>query len=430
MKMITTIFVALLISLTASAQEAIPTLSPYQQAMHALKEGRYSDVEHWYGGLTKKDKRVPSNLSLATLAATNSYNMELAEERMDIYNGLRLKKEDEKALREQVATHLDKVRRLLSNTRTVGTVKIVSGTLSELLQIIHQQTAHLGVTSATTYITPDGKTKWQVSIDSDSVPAFKMIHKLGNGKWDEDNAETIAIRGLPERSALSYPFLLSDGNTLYFTIEQEGITPPNTLGGKDIYVSRYDRDARVLLVPTQLSLPFNSASDDFAYIVDEQIDFGWLVTSRESKGDTLRLYVFTPSTLARFEGSEGLSDVAMWHNPQLTERSYRAPKGISQEQDRPILFWVGKQAIRSEEDLPNNQAKTVFRQYLQLQQSVITTEEALSTLRRQLQANPRLINDLRIREQALNLEKNLEDYYLRLKAIRNEVIGLSFPNYR
>ena len=29
---------------------------------------------------------------------------------------------------------------------------------------------------------------------------------------------------------------------------------------------------QALLVPTQLSIPFNSASDDFAYVVDEQTD--------------------------------------------------------------------------------------------------------------------------------------------------------------
>lgn len=430
MNKIATIITVLLLSLPLGAQEIVPTLTPFQQAKQALKEGRYSDVEHWYNGLSKKDKRTVSNLALATVAATNSYKIEVAQERMDIYSSLRLRKEDEIAHRDEVKSHLDKVGRLLSNTRSVSTTEVHSGTLNELLQIIQKQTQHLGITSATTYVTPDGKTKWQVGIDSDSVPAFEVVHKLGNGKWDEVNSEKIAIRGLPTGASLSYPFLLSDGNTLYFSIEQEGITPTNTLGGKDIYVSRYDREGRVLLVPTQLSLPFNSASDDFAYIVDEQADFGWMITSRECIGDTLRLYVFAPSSLSRFEWTEGLADVAMWHNPELKERNYKAPKGVLEKSDSPILFWVGKQAIRSEEDLPNTQAKTVFRQYIQLQQSVVKTEDTLRSLRQQLHIHPILLQDQHIQEQVLSLEKNIEDYFPRLRALRNEVIGLSFPNYR
>lgn len=45
-------------------------------------------------------------------------------------------------------------------------------------------------------------------------------------------------------------------------------------------MSRYDREAGVLLVPTQMPMPFNSSADDFLYLVDEQEDEGWLLSSR------------------------------------------------------------------------------------------------------------------------------------------------------
>lgn len=430
MKKLVTIIATLLLSLPLVAQEATSVPSPYQQAQQALKEGRYSDVESWYNHLSKKEKRTPANLTLAIVAATNCYNMELAEERMSLYNSLKLRNEERVAQRDEVEKHLEKVSRLLSNTRSVGTTNIQSGTLEELLKKIQTATPHLGATSATTFITPDGKTKWQVSINQDSLPAFEVVHKLGDGRWDEINTDIISIRGLPEGAILSYPFLLSDGNTLYFSVEQEGIIPTHTLGGKDVYVSRYDRDVQALLVPTQLSLPFNSASDDFAYIVDEQSDYGWLITSRDCTGDTLRLYEFIPSTLSRYEGEEGQANVARWHNPKLSERTYHAPAGIGREGNQPILFWVGKQPIRYMDDLPNTQAKIVFKQYLQVQQSITDTEKALSTLREKLQSNPNLLNDLRIREQILAYEQRMEDYRTKLKALRNEVIGLSFPNHK
>lgn len=431
MKKIVTFVIALFLALPLAAQESSSVLSPLQSAELALTEGRYSDVEQWYSGLSKNEKRTSSNLALATIAAINSYKMELAEERMGLYDNLRLRKEHEKETREQVRLHLEKVKRLLSNTRTVSTSAIHNGTLSELLEFIHNNTSHLGTTSATTFITPDGKTKWQVGIDSDSLPAFEVVHKLGNGQWDDTNSEIISIRGLPEKAHLSYPFLLSDGNTLYFSIEQEGITPPNTMGGKDIYVSRYDRDAQALLVPTQLSLPFNSASDDFAYIVDEQADFGWLITSRGSVGDTLQLYIFNPSTLTRYEGTEDISEIAMWHHPQLSERSYRVSNSsVAQKDSEPVLFWVGHQAIRSEDDLSNSQAKSALKRFLEVHQSVTKTEETLRELRQKLHDHPELLNNLQIREQVLRHEKYLEDNLSKLFAIRNEVIGLEFPTHR
>lgn len=58
---------------------------------------------------------------------------------------------------------------------------------------------------------------------------------FGDGRLDEEGREVVPVRGLPEGAKLSYPYLRSDGNTLHFAVEQEGVTPANTLGGRDIY---------------------------------------------------------------------------------------------------------------------------------------------------------------------------------------------------
>ena len=73
-----------------------------------------------------------------------------------------MRKQEDLANREKVEEHFDLVTRIaFQHTLGPSTSEVHLGTLDELLQIIQKQTAHLGITSATTYITPDGKTKWQ-----------------------------------------------------------------------------------------------------------------------------------------------------------------------------------------------------------------------------------------------------------------------------
>lgn len=427
MKNLFYIIVTLLLSLPMRAQEVPDHLSPYEEALIAVKIGNYTDVKRWYNSLPNKEKRKAQNIYIATLSAINSYDIPLAEKRLKGYKGLKLKKSEELALRKSIENHLEKVKRLLSNTRTVSISDVISDTPDKLNSIIARQTSHLGISTPTTYTTPDSKTKWQVSIDTDSLPAFQIVHKLGNGKWDEANAETIIIRGLPTGASISYPFLMSDGNTLYFSIEQQGTVPENNLGGKDIYVSRYDRDAKALLIPTPLSLPFNSPADDYAYIVDEQSDFGWLISSRQPQGDTIHLYVFTPSTLTRYEGDD-TAEIASLHNPKITPREQKRVGIEPKVTHQPVLFWMGSSPIRSARDLPTSQARSAFTQYLQLQQAMSEAENTLRVLRESVAGNPRLNSDTRTREQILSLEERLADYATKLKAIRNEVIRLSSPN--
>lgn len=397
-------------------------LSPYDQAVVAYREGRYADVEHWYHSLSRRDQRRAETLRLATLSAINDYRLETARERLEQYEGLRLRGEEERAKRGEVVAHLELVERLLSNSRVVATLDTLVAPRAEVWKRLQRETSYLGEVQEDAYLSPDGKSRWQVGSDADSVPLFYIYHQLGDGRWDEANPEVVRVNGLPEGCQISYPFVGSDGTTIYFSLEKEkGEVPQHTLGGKDLYVSRYDRAQGVLLVPTQLMLPFNSPMDDFCYIVDEEQDVGWMVSGREALGDSLRLWCFAPSTLAPYEG-ENLREVARWLTPELKprKRGNIVASPALRNREEP-LFWVGDDAIYKQRLQGSRVPEGLVAEYLKVQELLKECEASLEALRLQLGGGG---TATQLKEEVLSLEKESEGYRTRLFTLRNEIIRL------
>lgn len=104
----------------------------------------------------------------------------------------------------------------------------------------------------------------------------------------------------------NYPFLMSDGITLYFSHKGEG-----SLGGYDIFITRYDAEDNTYLKAQNIGYPFNSNANDYMYVVDEVDTLGWFVTDRRQPEGRVCVYTFVPP-LSRENLSietEGLSTV-------------------------------------------------------------------------------------------------------------------------
>lgn len=86
------------------------------------------------------------------------------------------------------------------------------------------------------------------------------------------------------------PFMMPDGVTLYFSA-QGG----ESLGGYDIFVTRYNTGTKEYLKAENLGMPFNSPANDYLLAIDEASALGWLVTDRNQSADTVCVYVFIPT---------------------------------------------------------------------------------------------------------------------------------------
>ena len=95
---------------------------------------------------------------------------------------------------------------------------------------------------------------------------------------------------LPENSAdNNYPFVMSDGVTIYFSSKGYG-----SIGGYDIFVTRYNTSSNSFLAPEQMGMPFNSPANDYMMIIDETKGLGWFVTDRNQPEDYVCVYLFIP----------------------------------------------------------------------------------------------------------------------------------------
>ncbi|WP_088654200.1 PD40 domain-containing protein [Geofilum rhodophaeum] len=72
-----------------------------------------------------------------------------------------------------------------------------------------------------------------------------------------------------------YPFLLTDGTTMYFSSDR-----PGGMGGLDIYQSFLDPESGSFSEPANLGPPFNSPDDDFLLVPDIYAGKAWFATNR------------------------------------------------------------------------------------------------------------------------------------------------------
>jgi hypothetical protein len=114
--------------------------------------------------------------------------------------------------------------------------------------------------------------------------------KLGM-EWSEPSL----IKGINEGiTEANFPFMMTDGTTFYFAAKGQ-----ESIGGYDIFVTRYDSDNGKFLKPENIGMPFNSEANDYMYVIDEASNIGYFVTDRRQPSDTVCVYIFIPPTSRR-----------------------------------------------------------------------------------------------------------------------------------
>ncbi len=83
----------------------------------------------------------------------------------------------------------------------------------------------------------------------------------------------------------AYPFLLPDGKRLFFSSKGH-----NSMGGYDLFVSKYNESAGSWGVPQNLDFPVNSPLDDILYVTDSVMDYAIFTSNRNAEGDRLIVY--------------------------------------------------------------------------------------------------------------------------------------------
>ena len=88
----------------------------------------------------------------------------------------------------------------------------------------------------------------------------------------------------------NYPFVLSDGITVYYASTGSG-----SIGGYDLFVTRYNYGSETFFKPEQLGMPFNSPYNDYMLAVDEYNGVGYFATDRFQPEGKVVIYTFIPN---------------------------------------------------------------------------------------------------------------------------------------
>lgn len=98
---------------------------------------------------------------------------------------------------------------------------------------------------------------------------------------------------------MNFPFIMSDGVTIYFAAEDA-----ESIGGYDLFVSRYNMNTDTYLKPERLNMPFNSEGNDYMMVIDEEKGVGWFASDRGMEEGKVCIYTFIPNNVVKIIQSE------------------------------------------------------------------------------------------------------------------------------
>ena len=173
------------------------------------------------------------------------------------------------------------------------------------------------------------------SMPDDSLRQQLFTSDLLGGEWSSPQR----LQGLGEgMTEASYPFMLTDGITFYFAAKGE-----ESIGGYDIFFTRYDSRNSCFFKAENIGMPFNSEANDYLYAIDEYNKIGYFVSDRRQPEGKVCIYVFIPAE------SRQTYDVSAYTEQQLRALSTisRIADTWSNEKERKAALarWkqIGKQ---------------------------------------------------------------------------------------
>ncbi|MCI9607165.1 MAG: hypothetical protein HFJ94_03180 [Muribaculaceae bacterium] len=137
------------------------------------------------------------------------------------------------------------------------------------------------------FVTEDGGTMIWSAPDENENYVLMQASRLADGSWEAPSGLGDILN---EGGDANFPFLMSDGVTLYFANDGE-----NSIGGYDIFISR--NNGEKFLQPQNVGMPYNSPFNDYLLAIDEETGIGWWATDRNRIEDSITIYRFIPQEL-------------------------------------------------------------------------------------------------------------------------------------
>lgn len=177
-----------------------------------------------------------------------------------------------------------------------------AGTLTTFNQFFNQQTQPEGIVYQT-------ETKNKIYYSSATNGKMSLYNAdMLTDKWEKGKL----LKGIDESCNNNYPYIMSDGVTLYFAADGE-----ESFGGYDIFITRYNSESDQFLRPENIGMPFNSPANDYMMVIDEFNNLGWFASDRNQPEGKVCIYTFIPDEAPSTLDKEQLSDEQLRSRAQL-----------------------------------------------------------------------------------------------------------------
>lgn len=184
----------------------------------------------------------------------------------------------------------------------------------------------------------------------------------------------------------SYPYIMSDGITMYFA------STHNSMGGYDLFITRYNHTTGTYLTPENIGMPFNSPANDYMMVIDENQGLGWWATDRRQPEGKVVVYTFIYKEEKQYVS---VSDSLLREKAQLltfTKKEHYATNSIHPStqveniETSDFVFTINNQrTYYHHSDFQSEKALALFQEWEILQDSIGEMKEELKTLRHQYQ---------------------------------------------
>lgn len=250
----------------------------------------------------------------------------------------------------------------------------------------------------------------------DIFTSYKLLDEWSAAVSISDNINT--------RANENYPFLLLDGLTLYFASDGE-----NSIGGYDLFITRYTPSSDSFLTPENIGMPFNSPYNDYMMVIDEQHQIGWFASDRFQPQGKVMIYTFVPNavkTIIRSEDKEYIRRAAQLKTFRKVKKvkvdAAVTPDAHWEETGEQINFVVNDTIVYTHIDqFKSEEALSLWNDAHKLSLEIKNKESELESLRIQYSQTESAEEKSQLAVRIIDMEKKLPEKEKQLLMLKIQV---------
>ncbi len=258
------------------------TLYQYRYARCLQETGNTEKAIHWFE--VAGEKYALRNYYLALLYSKN-YQSEEAIAAAEKYLSAIDETNERYAVMDSVLRYSKKALRYIKRVEDIAVIDSVTVGKNDFLSAyrLSSDCGSLTYDSAGVVFTNARQDRKMLAMATEKNLVLASCQRLLD-QWSACDTLPEPVR---QNANINYPFLLTDGVTLYFASDS-----PDGLGGYDIYQTRYNPSSDTWLTPENIGFPFNSPRNDYMLAIDEQSGVGFFATDRRTSDDSVVVYRF------------------------------------------------------------------------------------------------------------------------------------------